>query len=169
MKNLIAKLKVETEELKDKFLKMTEEWATSNFERLEKTFKWQEEDWCKYFKIEPEFRHMAWCFPRNFHNTANSKIYHKLQREIDGVRRFGKANYVAKELKNAEIHYEDSIEKLAFRIEQKGLDVDNLKLKSSNVGVNFETVISDGIKTVRAFTIIASGAIQRLHYRYLVK
>ena len=61
------------------------------------------------------------------------------------------------------------LKKLAFRIEQKGLNTDNLKLSSSHVGVNFETAITDGTKTVRAFTIIASGPVQRPHYRYLVK
>jgi hypothetical protein len=37
------------------------------------------------------------------------------------------------------------------------------------VGVNFETTLSDGEKIVRAFTIVASGEIQKPHYRYLIK
>ena len=164
--NLIDKLQSETKELKQKFLNMTKEWATSNFERVEKTFNWKEIDWCKYLKIEPSADNT---FPRGFYNTSKAKTYEKLKREIDGIRRFGKSGYVSNALKDAEIHYEESIKKLATRIEEKGLDIENLKLSSSNVGVNFETKITDGVKTVRAFTIIASGLVQRPHYRYLVK
>ena len=109
--NLIDKLRSETEDLKEKFLKMTSEWATANFERVEKTFNWREEDWCKYLKIEPEFRHNTWTFPRGFYNTSKSKTYEKLKREVDGIRRFGKSGYVAKSLKDAGEHYEDSLKK----------------------------------------------------------
>jgi hypothetical protein len=66
-------------------------------------------------------------------------------------------------------HYEFSIEKLAERIIKKGLNQDNLKIVTSHIGVNIETTINDGNKTVRAFTIIAEGEIQKPHYRYLVK
>ena len=69
---------------------------------------------------------------------------------------------------NAISHYEDSIAKLAARIEAKGLNVSNLKVKTSHIGVNIETVLTDGSKTVKAFTIIAEGQVQRPHYRYLV-
>ena len=65
--------------------------------------------------------------------------------------------------------HESSIEKLAYRIEKKELDQSKLKTKTSHIGVNIETVLTDGEKTVRAWTIIASGMIQRPHYRYLVK
>lgn len=68
-----------------------------------------------------------------------------------------------------EAHYEQSIEKLAFRIAQKGLNQESLTVTTSHIGVNIETTLTDGIKTVRAFTIIASGEIQKPHYRYLVK
>lgn len=37
------------------------------------------------------------------------------------------------------------------------------------LGVNIETTITDGVKKVRAFTIVAEGEIQRPHYRYLIK
>ena len=37
------------------------------------------------------------------------------------------------------------------------------------IGVNIESIITDGTKTVRAWTIVAEGEIQRPHYRYLIK
>jgi hypothetical protein len=49
------------------------------------------------------------------------------------------------------------------------LIVEKLVVETSHIGVNINTTLTDGEKTVRAFTIIASGEIQRPHYRYLVK
>ena len=69
----------------------------------------------------------------------------------------------------AEQHYQASILKLADRIQKKGLVVDEIKVQTAHVGLNINTTLTDGQKTVRAFTIIAEGEIQRPHYRYLVK
>jgi hypothetical protein len=67
------------------------------------------------------------------------------------------------------LHYENSIVKLAYRIEKKGLNLDKITVKTSHIGVNINTWITDGEQTVHAYTIIASGEIQRPHYRYLIK
>lgn len=71
--------------------------------------------------------------------------------------------------KRANKHYEQSLIKLAGRIAEKGLNTSNLKAITSHIGVNIETTLTDGEKTVSAWTIIASGPIQRPHYRYLIK
>ena len=81
----------------------------------------------------------------------------------------GVENFMLAEEKKAELHYEGSIVKLANRIEKKGLIIEKLVVETSHIGVNINTTLTDGEKTVRAFTIIASGEIQRPHYRYLVK
>jgi hypothetical protein len=52
---------------------------------------------------------------------------------------------------------------------KKGLNEENLKVVTSHIGININTTISDGDKTVKAWTIIAEGEIQKPHYRYLVK
>ena len=74
-----------------------------------------------------------------------------------------------KSLDNAKAHYENSIIKLAYRIVDTGLNQNNLQFTNSYVGVNIDTIISDGEKQVKAQTICAWGAIQKPHYRYLVK
>ncbi len=79
------------------------------------------------------------------------------------------SEYVDKQKKRALNHYNDSILKLALRIEKKELNQDKLELTTSHVDVNISTTITDGDKTVKAWTIIASGPVQRPHYRYLVK
>ena len=77
--------------------------------------------------------------------------------------------YINKELKLSEIHYDNSINKLAERIKLKDLNLDNLKVETSHIGVNINTTLTDGEKTIRAFTIIAGGDVQQPHYRYLIK
>jgi hypothetical protein len=74
-----------------------------------------------------------------------------------------------KELKYAELHYEKSLHKLISRVESKGLNVDNIKIESNSIDVNINLILTDGEKTVKAWTIVAEGPIQRPHYRYLVK
>ena len=70
----------------------------------------------------------------------------------------------------AERHYANSIEKLAERLNQKGIKDDTeMIIKSGYVGVNFEITIEHNGLITKAWTIIAEGPIQRPHYRYLVK
>jgi hypothetical protein len=77
--------------------------------------------------------------------------------------------FIDKELKKAELHYESSLLKLAYKIELKKIDIHNMSVVTGHVGVNIDMTLTDGEKTVKAFTIIAEGQIQRPHYRYLVK
>ena len=83
--------------------------------------------------------------------------------------RVGRHSWIKLANKNAIAHYENSILKLALRIEAKELNQDKLEMVTSHIDVNISTTITDGDKTVRAWTIIAEGPIQRPHYRYLVK
>jgi hypothetical protein len=148
---LLEMLKKETKSLKKQYVKMTEEWAKKqvvrNLTRREKYFKSSYTDYSskqEYF-TEQKYVH-------------NSPTWH-----------FDKIEFPKRMKKEAEEHYENSIEKLAYRIKKKNLNQNKLKVLTSHVGVNIETAISDGNKTVRAFTIIAHGPIQRPHYRYLIK
>ena len=77
--------------------------------------------------------------------------------------------YIAKQEKIALLHYNNSIIRLALRIEKKELNQAKLELVTSHIDVNISTTITDGDKTVKAWTIIASGPIIRPHYRYLIK
>ena len=87
---------------------------------------------------------------------------------IDAVDK-GSVVFVKESIQNAKEHYEDSILKLADRISKKGLEIDKIKVKTSHIGKNIDTLLTDGKKKVNAFTIIASGEIQKPHYRYLIK
>ena len=83
--------------------------------------------------------------------------------------RLAPEEFQAKALKKAEAHFSQSIEKLAARVAKKGLNVDACTVAAQYLDANLACTITDGEKTVSAYTIIAEGPIQRPHYRYLIK
>lgn len=148
MNILIEKLKEQTQSLKQQYLSMTEEWAEKEYHKLKQWKKEYEEGKYGY--------------------GAASKKYYSLPSQITNPRSTVN-EYINVMVKRAELHYENSINKLAYRLMSKNMDIDNLKMETSHIGVNIETVLSDGKQTVRAYTVIAGGAVQRPHYRYLIK
>lgn len=174
METLVELLKKETESLKAQYLAKTEDWAKKYYAVCDSRKRWFEVEWCKFLVVTPELvnkttAHPFLSYPKGFHNTAKARELDRHQNEVRRVVGMGLEKYLAKELKYAELHYENSILKLAARIEKKGLDTTQLKTVTSHIGVNIETVLTDGKKVVKAFTIIAEGEIQRPHYRYLIK
>jgi len=171
---LIEILRNETQLLRTNYLESTKKWAENSYNYAVTRSKWSEQTWCEYFGLTPEVRNPGtsiefYSFPKGFHNTANSKTYRKMINEISSLIRMGFDKFLEKEIKKAENHYENSLQKLTNRIQLKGLDVEKMKITSGNVGVNIDITLTDGNKTVKAYTIIAEGSIQRPHYRYLVK
>lgn len=174
MKALIEILKKETETLKVQYLKMTEEWALNFYKVCEERKTWNEAKWCEFYGLTPEMKNpntsMQWLgFPKGFYNSRQARVFDRDKNSIRQVTGLGVEKYTQKEIKLAQLHYENSILKLADRIEKKNLNQDNLSVVTSHIGVNINTTLTDGVKSVKAFTIIASGAIQRPHYRYLIK
>ena len=155
MKKIVEILKKETKSLKNQYVEMTKKWATKEFNRI------------KSIKEIDIINERGWKnrSGRMEHTKASDAYWNNIRRATSK----GNEVFVKDAIKNAEEHYENSILKLAYRIEKKGLNVGSLKVKTSHIGVNIETTLTDGKKTVNAFTIIASGDIQRPHYRYLIK
>jgi hypothetical protein len=174
MENLINILKKETETLKVQYITKTKEWARDQFDDIMVRSGWDNLQWCNFFGLTQEVYNEGRLseyksFPRGFYNSKQSREYSRLQDQVSKVKKMGIEGFVLAEEKKTELHYEGSIVKLANRIEKKGLNIDKLVVETSHIGVNINTTLTDGEKTVRAFTIIASGEIQRPHYRYLVK
>lgn len=175
MKNLIEILRQETKSLKEQYVEKTKEWASKKFDNLHEKSKYKDAQWCEYFGLVPVLRNVNspsmqfMGFPNGFYNSKHAKTYQNIKTEISKAMNMGKEKYISESQLKAERHYDYSIEKLAYRIDKKGLDQNNLTVKTSHIGVNIETTLTDGKKTVRAFTIIASGEIQCPHYRYLIK
>jgi hypothetical protein len=175
MSTLIEKLREATKELKNEFLLQTEKSAEQVYSLMNKRSNWSNKQWCEFLGIEATEKGD---FPRNFYNTVYAKrlsVQRDKIRSIVGIRRYDNTNsvsyqeFLSRELKFAERYYNNSLNKLCDRISKKGLNEETLEVKSAKVGVNIETNITDGVKNVRAWTIIASGDVQRPHYRYLVK
>lgn len=157
---LIEILKNETESLRLQFLEKTDEYARREYARALEILNTPlpespERDYRGRF-LDPvlgaEYKRLR---------SRRSDAYVILQTPLE--------SYVQKAKDSAEGHYQNSIVKLAMRIEEKGLDVNNIKATTSHIGVNINTIITDGVKSVRAWTIIAEGPIVRPHYRYLIK
>lgn len=153
---LIDILKNETNSLKIQFIEFIKEYSINEFNQLSKlTYNEVNEKWGYY-----DIKWNRWC---------QSKKSYAIWRQISKMTYEGLDVYVANAIKDAENHYENSIIKLALRIEKKELNIDLLKCTTSHIGRNINTTLTDGTKTVRAFTILAEGEIQKPHYRYLVK
>lgn len=153
MENLIEILKKETETLKLQYVEMTENWAIKSYENMKNS------DFL-YFHTSGKY------FQNRFGSTKSEDAMIK---RVANIVNKGLEIYVKECKELAILHYETSVCKLANRISQKNLNLETLKIITSHIGVNIETVLSDGIKKVRAFTIIADGEVQRPHYRYLIK
>ena len=146
MESIISQLTQETKELKIAYIKETAEWAKEEFKRLRLIVEQYEKD-CDV-SIEKKYYSIPY-FVVNNNGDMNK--------------------FISIQTQKAEKHYKKSIEKLAVRVLKKGLNTNSLKMSTSYLDPNISTIITDGEKTVRAYTIIASGRIQKPHYRYLVK
>jgi len=169
MKNLIEKLTEQTKNLKELYINQTKSWAERYYNRIAERFDWTEEKWCNFLGLTPTLRGSRYTFPSGFYNTSASRDYSKYLTEVRNMRGISAEQYIRKEVKYAEMHYTKSIVKLADRISKKGLNMEVIEIKDASVGVNINTTITDGVKTVKAYTIVAEGEIQRPHYRYLIK
>lgn len=188
MKPLKQALIEETQDLKERFLQQTQEWAEARFAFLMKASKFKELDWCKYFGLTAELANYRgtdgpiaydpkrklegsqfWSMPRGFYNTKTASEQWRLESEFKSALRRKKEGYLQDAHNKAVHHYDMSIDKLIGRLFLKGIKDGEVNIKKGWVGVNLEMVISVNQVKVKAWTIVAQGEIQRPHYRYLVK
>lgn len=149
---LISTLKEQTETLRVEYTTKVADWAKSEFARTEAFIAQNVIVYREKFDSYKAYDAFL---------TKRNRLALVVERGVEA--------YVAREVALAEQHYQDSILKLAARIEKKGLNKEALVIKTARVSVNIETTFTDGVKTVRAWTIIASGPCVRPHYRYLIK
>lgn len=159
MKNLVSILTEETQSLKEQYIQFTEEWATKEFDRLKKWLSDYNE-----FTSKINFALADRSFRRELIKKQSI-----LARIPNSVYKNDIESFVADQVENAKKHYTNSVLKLAARVEKKGLNEEKIKATTSHIGVNIDTTLTDGEKSVRAFTILAAGEINRPHYRYLIK
>lgn len=188
---LLQALTQNTQDLKKEYIEQTKKWAGNHFDFIVDKLSWNEVKWCEYFRLTPrlanyrgteeivydpkrKLEHMQfWTMPENFYNTRQAREKDRMQSEARSAERKGKDQYIAEAVVRAERHYKDSLDKLVDRLAKKGVSDQNAKgdlsIKKAKVGINLEMFITVGDITAKAWTIVASGAVQRPHYRYLVK
>jgi hypothetical protein len=163
-------LRKETKAFYEEYLAKTEKYAKESFDYLKKQTERPLEDWYKRYDVKYTLDDKG--NPKLDQGEYNKNGYYKMRSARDTATitiREGYDKYLAKEIKYAKEHYENSLTKLAGRITAKGLDMSKLQIKTVRLGVNLNMTLTDGNITIRAWTIIAEGPIQRPHYRYLVK
>lgn len=152
-KSMILDLKKQTTELKEAYIAKTKAYREGEFDRLVNKYgKYTYEDYVAKF-------------PGGKYGI--SKEGESLREKVRSMKAEGKEKYTKAYMKLAEMHYNQSLEKLGYKITEAGFDTTKVRLSSSSVGVNFSTEVTDGNKYMRAYTIIAEGPINAPHYRYL--
>lgn len=170
---LVALLTEQTQDLRREYVARTKEWAAGEYDRI---IKWLPGALALRERVEAEYSPLRGAERSRYSHEQlgrpyNSKEWYQHERRINAARdveRRGKAAFIKRAGEEAEAHYAASIEKLAARVEAKGLDQGRLSVKTAKVERNIETVLTDGVQTVYARTILAWGPIVRPHYRYII-
>jgi hypothetical protein len=152
-----------TQDLKELFVEKSVEYAGKEFDTLNEKESWSYNKW---LEVYPQKYSAGHCRT----GITLSKLGHKVRDMVYMAHRIGRELWIWKAREAAIKHYNLSIVKLAYRLEQKGIGI-NFQISATRLKVNFEMTISDkdSCKVVRAWTIVASGPVQKPHYRYLVK
>lgn len=151
---LLDKLFTETESLKVEYLEKVKEWSVRDFNSM------------KSLSFINFVERTGYYYKRHYGKTKSEDArFDKVIRILNN----GLDKYIEDSLKSAELHYTNSILKLNDRILKKEMNLDKLIIFNSSIGININTTITDGYKSVNAFTIVASGEVQKPHYRYLIR
>lgn len=177
---LILELKHHTQDLKESYLELTEKYAREKFasceaiypltyqEKLEKFGVWNKKPNYELPRIADQFGRKVYQMKDVFEISEWGTKQINEANQIVGC--WGLEEFLRREIKDATEHYNSSIDKLASRLKSKGINEETeFVVKSGRVGMNFECIINHDNQTTKAWTIIASGPVQRPHYRYLVK
>lgn len=162
----------QTKDLKTTYLEWTEKWAgeqvVRNIER-------------RYAFNELNRSEKAWSMQRRRKYEKEGLWTKETAREYDRFYQeqkffyespayfFNHDEFLVKALQQAEDHYFSGIAKISQRLVYKNMTPKETKILYGRVKVNIELTFVNDKSMVKAWTIIASGPIQRPHYRYLVK
>lgn len=167
--NIIEILTTETFALKQDLLVKTHTYA---FHEFPKIINMIPEVNAKLDRIVEEFNEavLAKSNAVYYLKKEYTKFANRLEK-MKKIQKNGMTAFVEECMKDAEAHYSDSLLKLAERINQKGMDMTNFQLTSGYVGINLEMTMTDGVKSLKAWTIWAAqdSVCMKPHYRYLVK
>jgi hypothetical protein len=171
---LVKDLTDKTQELKEAYINEVKIWAKRHFAYCETLKKRTHLEWLDAYGITYKLvdKYGQKNYPevdRKMYGDKLTDMRNHLMRVTDVID-MGFEKFEAKEIKDAEAHYNQSIAKLAYRLNQKGIvDGSQFVVTTARLGRNLEITIKHGDQVTRAFTIWAEGEVNRPHYRYLVK
>jgi hypothetical protein len=166
-KGLLNELFTQTQDLKESYISKTKEYAKNFYGFAEKENGFSLKEWCEKFGIGFDGKN-----PIVKTREENEKWGRLIERryEVKLLTDKGFTAFEEKEVTQAINHYNNSIEKLCFRLNRLGVvDGSEFKIENPRLGINMELYIYYPGGVVHAYTIIAEGPIQRPHYRYLIK
>jgi len=170
MQTLKEKLEQSTQELLSEYLLKTTIYCENKFKEVEEKASWSYEKWMELYSVPLGYMRFDRATGTKVPAMTLSKSGDSKRNEISSLHRMGYEKFLERELKLANLHYQQSLDKLVYRLEQKGIVGNEFEVAHQRLGVNFEVIInlSNG-NVVKAWTIIAEGPIIRPHYRFLVK
>jgi len=164
MTSLTQIIKSETSEMFAKYLIMKAEWAGQYYD---KQIQWDTKSIREAFGKKTEIKRFNGEIEVHYSQTKESMNF---ENKIYAMKSKGRESFIEKEIKLAKLNYEDATEKLALRIHKKGINIENMKVNSVRFKEgDLQTIFTDGVNYVKAFTILAWGNVNAPHYRYLVK
>ena len=177
---LLVHLTKETGEFRVKYLNQVEKWAKeqtvrnqtrmANFKNMITEVGLAS---CKKRLVEDynSPKTIAWLENRiNNAIVVHQDVIDSEGRWADGPKwKMNETEMVKRHRKQAERHFEAGLTKMVERVDTKGMISEKCRLSKISIDVNIEATVTDGNQSVRLFTIIASGPVQRPHYRYLCK
>lgn len=103
---------------------------------------------------------------------VHSKKSHNFLSKVRNVLYAGLETHLEKAEKNANENYNYATERVVYKIKDKGLVLNKVKVASDELRIkqgNLEMTFTDGLLSVNCFTILAWGEVNAPHYRYLIK
>lgn len=177
--SLVLLLKSYTSDLLPEYITRCKNWERFEFSEREKWIQVAEGDkdekWYNYFgiachQVYPGKPHSFWSV--DYDVKGARKLYDKVCDQSKAIRKYLDKG-LEKAIECAEIlainHYNSAISTLAFRIEDKGLNINSMEVLKSGISGNIELLLSDGENSIKAWTIWAEGEVNRPHFRYLVR
>ena len=151
-RELVDLIIMETSEVKLEYIRQVRIWAKSDYERSIQRLNNYTQNQSDLFKNDRKayYREQKWYHSHTYYYRIT--LDHHIQKEVIG----------------AEQHYENAVHTIAQRVIKKDLDLKKIRLSHTKLKQFFDVYITDGEKTLHARTIVASGPVQRPHYRYII-
>lgn len=166
MNSLLQLLQTSTADLLTEFVQMSADWAETKWNR---TQNYKESQWKKYRPIYRTKDHNGFLQTVQSVHPEHTATSLKEWLQVAKIQKTSLEKYINGAKDVAILHYTSSLQKLATRLGAMDFQWDNLQIGTAKIDQNITTSITDGTKTVRAWTIIAQGDIQKPHYRYFIK